>query len=229
VSRRLLLDGDCRRQSFDRVDIRLFHETEELSSVCGKRFYVATLPFGVDGIECKRALPGAGQACDDRELVPRYDDIDVAEVVLARTSDNESFFCHIQGKVRVGPGTDKRAGSALRLGSPMPHTDAIVVLTTVASEEEALHLVRALLERRLIACGTLLPQARSLYRWQGKIAEEKEVVVMLKTRSARMESLTSAFGELHPYKVPELLAVPVAAGLEKYLEWINSETSLALA
>jgi periplasmic divalent cation tolerance protein len=111
----------------------------------------------------------------------------------------------------------------------MPHTDAIVVLTTVASEDEALHLVRALLERRLIACGTVLPPARSLYRWQGKIAEEKEVVVMLKTRSARMESLTSAFGELHPYKVPELLAVPVTAGLEKYLEWINSETSLALA
>lgn len=111
----------------------------------------------------------------------------------------------------------------------MPHTDAIVVLTTVASEEEAVHLVRALLDRRLIACGTVLPAGRSLYRWQGKIADEKEVVVMLKTRSARLETLTSAFGELHPYKVPELLALPVASGLEKYLEWINGETSLALA
>jgi periplasmic divalent cation tolerance protein len=111
----------------------------------------------------------------------------------------------------------------------MPHTDAIVVLTTVASEEEAVHLVRALLDRRLIACGTVLPAGRSLYRWQGKIAEEKEFVVMLKTRSARLETLTSAFGELHPYKVPELLALPVASGLEKYLEWINGETSLALA
>jgi periplasmic divalent cation tolerance protein len=111
----------------------------------------------------------------------------------------------------------------------MPHTDAIVVLTTVASEEEAVRLVRALLDRRLIACGTVLPAGRSLYRWQGKIAEEKEFVVMLKTRSARLETLTSAFGELHPYKVPELLALPVASGLEKYLEWINGETSLALA
>ena len=111
----------------------------------------------------------------------------------------------------------------------MPHTDAIVVLTTVASEEEAVQLVRALLDRRLIACGTVLPAGRSLYRWQGKIADEKEVVVMLKTRSARLETLTSAFGELHPYKVPELLALPVASGLEKYLEWINGETSLALA
>jgi len=111
----------------------------------------------------------------------------------------------------------------------MPHTDAIIVLTTVASEEEAVRLVRTLLERRLVACGTLLPGARSMYRWQGKVADEREVVVMLKTRSARLESLQNAFGDLHPYKVPELLALPVSAGLEKYLEWINTETTLALA
>lgn len=111
----------------------------------------------------------------------------------------------------------------------MPHTDAIVVLTTVASDEEGVRLVRALLERRLIACGTLVPGARSLYRWQGKIADEREVVVILKTRSARLETLQAAFGELHPYKVPELLALPVSAGLPKYLEWISGETTLALA
>jgi periplasmic divalent cation tolerance protein len=108
------------------------------------------------------------------------------------------------------------------------HTDAIVVFTTVASDEEAVTFVRTLLERRLIACGTLLPAARSLYRWQGKVADEREVVVMLKTRGARLDSLRTAFAELHPYKVPELLALPVEAGTEKYLEWINGETSLAL-
>src|SRR5580765_4780199 len=111
----------------------------------------------------------------------------------------------------------------------MPHTDAIVVFTTVASDEEAVKFIRVLLDRRLIACGTLLPGARSLYRWQGKLADEREVVVMLKTRSARLDSLTEAFGELHPYKVPELLALAVTSGNEKYLEWINGETSLALA
>ena len=110
----------------------------------------------------------------------------------------------------------------------MPHTDAIVVLTTVASTEEAIALVRALLDRRLVACGTLLPGARSLYRWQEKIADEQEIVVLLKTRSARLEALQVAFAELHPYKVPELLALPVTSGLEKYLGWINTETSLAL-
>lgn len=110
----------------------------------------------------------------------------------------------------------------------MPHTDAIVVLTTVASDEEAVTFVRTLLERRLIACGTLFPGARSLYRWQGKVADEREVVVMLKTRSARLDALRAAFSEIHPYKVPELLALPVEGGLEKYLDWINGETTLAL-
>ena len=108
------------------------------------------------------------------------------------------------------------------------HTDALVVLTTLASEEEAVTLVRALLERRLVACGTVLPGGRSLYRWQGKIADEREAVVLLKTRSGRLESLKDAFATLHPYKVPELLAVPVEAGLDRYLEWIAGETTLAL-
>jgi periplasmic divalent cation tolerance protein len=111
----------------------------------------------------------------------------------------------------------------------MPHTDAIVVMTTVATADEAVALVRVLLERRLIACGTVLEGARSLYRWEGKIADEREVLVLLKTRSARLDSLEVAFGELHPYKLPELLALPVAGGLSRYLGWIADETSLALA
>jgi periplasmic divalent cation tolerance protein len=110
----------------------------------------------------------------------------------------------------------------------MPHTDAIVVLTTVSNDDEAVTLVKALLERRLIACGTLVPGTRSIYRWQGKIADEREVLLLLKTRSARVEQLQAAFNELHPYKVPELLVLSVDTGLEKYLEWINGETSLSL-
>jgi periplasmic divalent cation tolerance protein len=111
----------------------------------------------------------------------------------------------------------------------MPSTDALVVLTTVANTDEALGLVRGLLDRRLIACGTLLPGARSLYRWNEQVADESEVVVLLKTRGARLDALQAAFDELHPYKVPELLAVPVTAGADKYLGWIDKETSLAIA
>ena len=108
------------------------------------------------------------------------------------------------------------------------HTDATVVLTTVSSDDEAVKLVRALLDKRLIACGTLLPGARSLYRWQGKVADERETVLLLKTRSARVEELQQAFRDLHPYKVPEFLVLSVDSGLEKYIEWINEETSLSL-
>lgn len=110
----------------------------------------------------------------------------------------------------------------------MPHTDAIVVLTTVANPVEAEMLIKGLLERRLIACGTMLPGARSLYRWEGRIADESETMVLLKTRSAVLHALESSFAELHPYKVPELLALSATSGLEKYVAWINAETSLSL-
>ena len=110
----------------------------------------------------------------------------------------------------------------------MPHTDAVVVLTTVANADEGVALIRALLERRLVACGTMLPGARSLYRWEGKVADESEVVILLKTRSAILHALEKVFIELHPYKVPELLALSVTSGLEKYVAWINTETSLAV-
>jgi periplasmic divalent cation tolerance protein len=103
----------------------------------------------------------------------------------------------------------------------------VVVLTTVASEEDAVALVRALLDRRVVACGTVLPGARSLYRWEGKVADEREAVVLLKTTPARVADLEAAFAELHPYAVPELLALPVAAGLARYVGWVAAEVGPA--
>ena len=108
-----------------------------------------------------------------------------------------------------------------------PADAAVVVLTTLATEDEAVALVRALLDRRLVACGTVLPAGRSLYRWEGKVADEREVVVLLKTARERLADLERTFEELHPYKVPELLALPVEAGLDRYLGWIDAETAPA--
>src|SRR2546426_1833591 len=102
---------------------------------------------------------------------------------------------------------------------------ALVVLTTLATEAEARKLVRALVEARLVACGTLLTGARSIYRWQGDVTEESEVVVLLKTDAARWEGLAAAVRRLHPYEVPELLALPVPRGLDEYLSWLASEVA----
>ncbi len=107
----------------------------------------------------------------------------------------------------------------------MPDLDAVVVLTTLATSQSAVTLVRALLERRLIACGTLVPGARSLYRWEDRVADESEVVVLLKTRKQRVAEIEQAFAELHPYTLPELLVIGVDRGLDRYLAWIAAETT----
>ena len=107
----------------------------------------------------------------------------------------------------------------------MPAPEVVVVLTTVGSSDAAVALVRALLDRRLVACGTILPGARSLYRWEERVADEAEVVVLLKTPRARLAELEAAFATLHPYTLPELLALDVEHGLERYVGWITSETA----
>ena len=100
---------------------------------------------------------------------------------------------------------------------------ALVVLTPLANDADARALVTALVAARLVACGTLLPGARSIYRWEGQVTEEGEVVVLLKTDASRWEALCAAVRERHPYQVPELLALPVDRGLERYLSWVTRE------
>ena len=108
--------------------------------------------------------------------------------------------------------------------TPLAPTDVVLAITTVANSDDAEQLVRALLETHLIACGTLLPSARSLYRWEGEITEEAEVVVLLKTVASRLEEIGDAFTIHHPYDVPELIVFPSHAGLEGYLNWVRAET-----
>ena len=104
-------------------------------------------------------------------------------------------------------------------------TEMLIVFTTFANEADAARVVRILVEERLIACGNLLPGARSFYHWQGKLADEREVVVLMKTRKQDWAALQSRLSELHPYEVPECVAVRIAAGAPKYMAWL--EESLA--
>ena len=98
-------------------------------------------------------------------------------------------------------------------------------MTTLGTEADARAFVTALVEQRLIACGTVLPAARSIYRWEGTVTEAVEVVVLLKTNAARWDALRSSVERLHPYQVPELLAVPVSHGLERYMSWLSNEVT----
>lgn len=100
---------------------------------------------------------------------------------------------------------------------------ALVVLTTLGDADAARAFVAALVQARVIACGTLVPGATSIYRWEGELKEETEVVVLLKTDAAKWDDLCAAVRERHPYQVPELLALPVTQGLDLYLSWLTSE------
>lgn len=101
---------------------------------------------------------------------------------------------------------------------------ALLVFTTLPDPDAARALVRRLVDERIVACGTLLGDATSIYRWQGRIEESREVQVVLKTQPDRWPALEAAVREGHPYEVPELIAVPVVRGLEPYLRWIADET-----
>ncbi len=107
----------------------------------------------------------------------------------------------------------------------MPEPEIIVVLTTFAAAEEAASVVRALVERRLAACGNLIPGVRSIYRWQGKIEDAAEVLCVLKTRRDRLAELTAVLEQLHPYDVPEIVALPIEGGGAPYLAWVAAEAS----
>jgi periplasmic divalent cation tolerance protein len=102
-------------------------------------------------------------------------------------------------------------------------TDALVVLVTAPTPERAAELARALVEERLAACGNVVPGLRSIYRWEGQVHDEPEALLLLKTTRERFEALRERVLALHPYQVPEVVALAVEAGSAPYLAWIASE------
>lgn len=101
----------------------------------------------------------------------------------------------------------------------------VVVLTTVANEDHAVRLAQALLTMRLVACVNIIPGVRSLYRFKGVLEDEREHLLVMKTAAERYEELAAAIARLHPYEVPEILALPVARGSENYLSWVSESVS----
>jgi periplasmic divalent cation tolerance protein len=99
-------------------------------------------------------------------------------------------------------------------------TDSIVVISTCATEADAERLARALIEARLVACVSVVPQVRSFYRWKGQVESVGEFLLLMKTSRESFGALSAAMEKLHPYELPELLALPVVAGPANYLNWL---------
>lgn len=101
---------------------------------------------------------------------------------------------------------------------------AIMVYVTVPDLPQAEHIANAVVTDRLAACANILPAMQSVYHWQGKIETAAEVVVIFKTRAALFTLLCDKIKELHSYETPCIIALPIAAGDQGYLDWIIAET-----
>jgi periplasmic divalent cation tolerance protein len=106
--------------------------------------------------------------------------------------------------------------------------ETIVVLTNMPDRGTAERLAQELVERRLAACVNVLAECTSVYRWKGAVENAKEVPVLIKTRAALYEELEAAISELHPYELPEIVALPIVRGLPEFLEWVNEGTSISI-
>lgn len=107
----------------------------------------------------------------------------------------------------------------------MSAADALVVLVTAGSKDEATRIARALVEEGLAACVNLVPGVRSIYRWEGAVADEEEVLLIAKTRRQRFDELESRIRALHSYAVPEILALAVEGGSAAYLDWLAASVA----
>ena len=104
----------------------------------------------------------------------------------------------------------------------------IIILTNLPDRATALKLARELVERRLAACVNVLAECASVYRWKGKVELAAEVPMLIKARAARYDEVEAAIRGLHPYELPEIVAVPILRGLDEYLEWVAGETTISI-
>lgn len=107
---------------------------------------------------------------------------------------------------------------------PDDASDLVLALCTAPDAEHAARIARALVDERLIACASLVPGLTSIYRWQGEVRADAEVLLLMKTRRARVPRLKERLPHLHPYEVPELLVTEISDGLAPYCAWVRGET-----
>ncbi len=98
----------------------------------------------------------------------------------------------------------------------------IIVLSTTDTLELARNIASALVSAREAACVNIIPGMRSIYRWEGKLCDEEEFLLLIKTSAEQFESISSRIRQMHTYKVPEVISLPITAGNTDYLQWLDS-------
>ena len=101
--------------------------------------------------------------------------------------------------------------------------EGVVIFVTTSSKDEARAIAEALVSLKLVACANILDSVQSVFRWEGKLCEENETLMVLKSVESRLEQVVQKVRQLHSYDVPEIIALPIVGGSEDYLNWVESE------
>lgn len=104
-------------------------------------------------------------------------------------------------------------------------TGYLVVYITIPNSETGEKIANTIVEKRLAACASIVPGLSSIYHWQGEICNETELLLIAKTRDSLFERLEQEVKSIHPYQVPEIIALPIIKGSREYLDWIDESTS----
>ncbi len=108
---------------------------------------------------------------------------------------------------------------------PITKSEVVIVFVTVPDLREGSRISKAILTSRLAACVNVIPGIQSMYQWKGKIVQEKEAMLVLKTTRLRYQKLEQKIKQLNPYEVPEIIAIPLIYGLSQYIEWVKREVA----
>jgi periplasmic divalent cation tolerance protein len=135
-----------------------------------------------------------------------------------------------ESRARPAHGVNRPGPLSLSPLNPSPGTqvsenECLVVLCTCPEGAPAARLAEALVDEGLAACVNRLPGVLSNFRWDGRVQQETETLLLIKTTRARLQALTARVRDLHPYELPEVVAVPVVGGLAEYLDWVRASAT----
>ena len=105
-----------------------------------------------------------------------------------------------------------------------PEGQVLVILVTTVNQEEAVRIGKEMVNAKLAACANVIPSIQSIYRWDGKVVQEEEVLLILKSVKPRYRALEKAIKAMHTYEIPEIIALPVKEGFDRYIGWVGRET-----